>query len=321
MVSFCIGLVGCKKTENPIKYPYGIFPDSTINLEDINSPYDDFNVSLYHLNGNIIMVFSSNRGSTGGQFDLVQGMISFTFDQTNGVFGLGTDNTNDLFLSTLLKTANTGRNDLGPYSLFSTADGYEYWILSSENTSGDLDLFFLKNRPAFGTSLPVISGPSPIKLLNSQYDDAYISLNQDKDTVYFCSNPSGNFDIYMNRKPANTDLTTWFNSGYSFSANIESLNTSSDDKCPFVYRKVLVFASNRPGGLGNFDLYYSVFKDGKWGEPVNLGPEINTSYDEYRPVIGFSSDFENYYLIFSSNRPGGKGNYDLYFRGLTLPSE
>jgi len=81
----------------------------------------------------------------------------------------------------------------------------------------------------------------------------------------------------------------------------------------------MVFSSNRPGGLGGYDLYYSTLKGGKWSSPVNMGPRINTSSDEYRPVIGTSPDFTNMYLMFSSNRPGGKGGFDLYFTGVDFP--
>ena len=56
-------------------------------------------------------------------------------------------------------------------------------------------------------------------------------------------------------------------------------------------------------GLGGFDLYYSVFRNGKWSSPVNMGPEINSPANEYRPVLGIDLKFENRFLIFSSDRP------------------
>ena len=112
-------------------------------------------------------------------------------------------------------------------------------------------------------------------------------LNQD--SAYFTSNRDGNFDIYLQKRPADKDIASWFNLDYTASAKVDSINSTSDDKCPFVFRNIMVFTSNRPGGLGGYDLYYSVFKNGKWSSPVNLGPDINTSSDEYRPVIGLSS--------------------------------
>jgi hypothetical protein len=309
-------LTSCKKTENPIKFPEGIFPDSTMNLSDINSSFDDINTTLY---GNSLFIFSTNRESSGGQFDLVQGAMSFVFDQCSGEFGLGVEISNNPFLTKLINSATTTGDDFGPYQLFSTVDGFEYLLLSSENSSGNLDFYFLKHQPVFGNNLPDISGPYSVKLLNTSADDAYICFDSNVDTTYFSSNSEGNFEIFFKSKPSESALDIWFNEDYSASAKVDSINSTSEDKCPFIHKKVMVFTSDRPGGMGGFDLYYSIFRHGKWSSPVNFGPDINTSSDEYRPIIGTHPDFTNNLMIFSSNRPGGKGGYDLYFRGVTFP--
>lgn len=310
----------CKKTENPIKYPKGVFPDTVINITDINSPYDDYNIALYQLIGNSPIIFSSNRKSAGGKFDLEQANISFVFDQTTGIFGFGAKMTTDAFFDKLINKAKTPGNDFGPYRLFSTVDGYEYFLISSVNTTGNLDLFYLKNQPVYGSNLPEVYGPFPIKLLNTGSDDAYICFNFNQDSAYFVSNKDGNFDIFLQKKPQDKDLTSWFNLDYALPTKVDSINSSYEDKCPFIFKKIMVFTSNRPGGLGGYDLYYSISKNGKWSSPVNFGPRINTSSDEYRPVIGYQPDFTNKYLMFSSNRPGGKGGFDLYFTGVDFPS-
>jgi hypothetical protein len=121
LISICFS--SCKKTENPIKYPLGTFPDTVINIADINSAYDDYNVALYQITNYTPIIFSSNRKSSGGQFDLEQGIISYSFDQTTGVFGFGSKMTTDAFLDTLIGKAITPGNDFGPYRLFSTVDG------------------------------------------------------------------------------------------------------------------------------------------------------------------------------------------------------
>jgi hypothetical protein len=313
-------LTDCKKTENPIKYPKGTFPDTVINIESVNSQYDDYNIALYQLKGDAPIIFSSNRKSEGGQFDLEQANISFTFDQTNGDFEMNALMTNDAFLDKLINQAKTPGNDFGPYRLFSTVDGYEYLILSSVDDEGNLDLYYLKNQPVYNTSLPAIDGPYPVSLLNTESDDAYICFNTKQDSAYFTSNRDGNFDIFMQSVPSDMALSTWFSQGFSNSARVDSLNSESDDKCPLIYRKIMVFASDRPGGMGGFDLYYSIFRNGKWNFPVNLGPGINTSSNEYRPVIGYHPDFTNLFLMFSSDRPGGKGGFDLYFTGIEFPA-
>jgi len=312
-------IAACKKTENPIKFPLGTFPNSVINLEYLNSAYDDYNCDINQLYGEMYLLFSSNRGSSGGQFDFEQGMVSFIFDQTTGLFSHYTNMSNVPFLTSLINTANTDGDDFGPFSLFSTVDGYEYLITASENTDGNLDFFYFKNRPVYGSSVPDIMGPYPAPLLNTSADDAYICFDTDQDSAYFSSDIGGDFDIYLKIKPEETEIATWLDGDYSASEKVDSINSTSQDKCPLIYKKVMLFASDRPGGMGGFDLYYSIYRNGKWNSPVNLGPDVNTSSDEFRPRIWVHHEFTNHFLIFSSNRPGGKGGFDLYFTGVTLP--
>jgi hypothetical protein len=309
----------CKKDDNPVKFTDGTFPDSLINLEDINSSFDDYNVDPYVLYGNIALVFSSNRKSSGGQFDIEQGNISFQFDLTTGIFGLVSEMTDDSFTAKLIGQATTPDNDFGPYRLFSTVDGYEYFIISSVNEDGNLDLFYLKNPPVYGSNVPEITGPKPVTLFNTNSDDAYICFDSNMDSAYFASDRNGNFDIFFSKMASEKPLSELFDMHFIYSSKPDSINSTEDDKCPNVHRGVMVFASNRLGGLGGYDLYYSVFKNGKWNSPVNFGPDINTSSDEYRPVLGSVQDFTNSFMIFSSNRTGGKGGFDLYFTGLELP--
>ncbi len=70
----------------------------------------------------------------------------------------------------------------------------------------------------------------------------------------------------------------------------------------------LIFASKRKGGFGGYDLYISVKKDGEWDEPVNLGPEVNSKYDEISPFLTKSGTK----LFFSTNRIESFGNFDIY---------
>jgi len=114
-------------------------------------------------------------------------------------------------------------------------------------------------------------------------------------------------------------LDAWMSQNFASSTPVDSINSSSEDKCPFIFKKYMLFTSNRLGGLGGYDLYYSIFKNGKWGSPVNLGPGVNSSSDEFRPILGYNADFSNMFMIFSSNRPGGLGGYDLYLTNFNNP--
>ena len=73
----------------------------------------------------------------------------------------------------------------------------------------------------------------------------------------------------------------------------------------------LYFASDRPGGYGGIDLYYTMKdpKTGQWSVPQNLGPTVNTRGDEKTPFI--HSDSET--LYFSSTGHSGFGGYDIFY--------
>lgn len=73
----------------------------------------------------------------------------------------------------------------------------------------------------------------------------------------------------------------------------------------------LYFASDRRGGRGGVDIYKTVKNKttGQWSKPENLGPVINTPYDEKSPFI--HSDFET--LYFSSDGHPGVGGFDIFY--------
>ena len=60
--------------------------------------------------------------------------------------------------------------------------------------------------------------------------------------------------------------------------------------------------------MGGMDLWYSIVKDGVAEQPVNLGPRINSPYDEVTPYY----DQPNGVLYLASDRPGGLGGFDIY---------
>lgn len=68
----------------------------------------------------------------------------------------------------------------------------------------------------------------------------------------------------------------------------------------------LYFCSDMPGGFGGWDIYYSELKEGKWKWPVNMGPRINTPFDEL-----FPSAYKEL-LLFSSEAREGLGDFDNY---------
>jgi Tol biopolymer transport system component len=76
--------------------------------------------------------------------------------------------------------------------------------------------------------------------------------------------------------------------------------------------KTLFFCSNGPNSIGSYDIFKTVYENGKWSEPVNVGYPINSASKEGQLTI--SANGKTAY--FSSERPGGVGESDLYMVNL-----
>lgn len=73
-------------------------------------------------------------------------------------------------------------------------------------------------------------------------------------------------------------------------------------------REILYFCSDRDGGVGGLDLWYSIIENGISGSCVNLGIPVNSEADERTPFY----DEADKCLYFSSDRTGGLGGMDIY---------
>jgi outer membrane protein OmpA-like peptidoglycan-associated protein len=71
---------------------------------------------------------------------------------------------------------------------------------------------------------------------------------------------------------------------------------------------VFIFSGESYVTKGAEDIYACLKKDGKWGEPINLGGEINTPYQEWTPTL--SEDGKTIY--FASNGRNGEGGFDIF---------
>jgi len=291
----------------------GIFPTTPVNFEAVNSVYDDYNsASPFELYFEFPFVFSSNRESQGGNFDLVNYIAYYHYSSSSNLFYIDVYDGSYLFFDAAIVNINTQYNELGPMVIMAP-DYKNKLFLFASNRSGDLDIYYLK------IIIDEETWDSPILFnkVNSGSDDAYPTFNQAMTEIYFCSDSSGNFDIYNVNIPSSTDLISWIESDQSVTWESSSvLNSSADDKCPYIVGDLMVFTSNKSGGYGGYDLYYSKLKNNLWTTPVNFGPAINSEYDEYRPITMYDNNYENDLMIFSSNRPGGKGGFDLYYVGI-----
>ena len=154
---------------------------------------------------------------------------------------------------------------------------------------------------------------SPISLYS--YNDGATSISPSGKYLFFtsCERPGGygNCDIWFASKNE-----TGFEKPRNMGAKI---NTPGKDIQPSISGdgRTLYFASNRKGGYGGLDIWMSSLQDDySWSEPKNLGPMINTQFDEERPFIHPDDNT----LYFSSDGLPGFGASD-FFVTKKLPSE
>jgi hypothetical protein len=309
------------------KFRTGTFPDTPVNIQSINTEYNDYNSTFYIIGGTGPLCFSSDRNSSGNNYDIIYILLDVLMSKNTGVLtvdksanedvGLTCANAN---LSDAVSRINSSHNELSPCLILqgSFGPGYpcytnSYILLYANDESGNLDIKFTEN--ATNHYYKFIKN---LVFLNSDKDDAYPTVNIDTSAIYFCSNREGDFDIYRADIDKKNGLLAELNDSTPRTiTRITELSSDYDDKCPFILGNLMLFTSNRPGGYGGYDLYYSKYENGHWSGPVNLGDKINTEYDEYRPVIQTHlMNFTNDMVIFSSNRPGGKGGFDLYYVGI-----
>lgn len=80
--------------------------------------------------------------------------------------------------------------------------------------------------------------------------------------------------------------------------------------------KTIYFSSNMAGGFGGMDIYKSIWENGNWTIPENLGPNVNTSGNELFPY-----SYEDSVLYFSTDGMGGLGGLDIYTYNLNTKAE
>ena len=139
-----------------------------------------------------------------------------------------------------------------------------------------------------------------------QYNEGAESISQDGKYLFFtgCNRPDGlgRCDIYIAQKKGDD-----WSKPFDLSPPV---NTPGWESQPSISAdgKTLYFVSNRKGGYGGYDIWKSHLTDKGWGEPENMGPNINTMYDEQSPFI--HADDSTFY--FCSNGWPGLGGKDLF---------
>ncbi|MFY0653955.1 MAG: OmpA family protein [Cyclobacteriaceae bacterium] len=179
--------------------------------------------------------------------------------------------------------------------------------------SSYLDLYYADAKEDGDLSEPRVFH----KKVNSKYHEGPLSFYNDQNNVVFTRN-----NYFKGKAKTSTDGITklklyfadraksdkgkeddWVNirpfefNNDEYSIGHPSINNDGDK---------MFFSSDMPGGYGETDIYVTYFKNGSWGQPQNLGPEVNTEGKEMFPYANGD------YLYFSSDGLEGLGGLDLF---------
>lgn len=168
---------------------------------------------------------------------------------------------------------------------FVTADGSRLYFSSNRPVDGrtDWNTWYVELGGAGWGSPILATGP-----VSAAENEVFVSVARDG-TIYYASNKTGEGDLYRSRKLG------------AEPAELLAISSELGESNPAISPDgtVLVFAAERPGGLGGPDLYASREEAGTWSAPKLLA-RASSPFADFAPYISH----DGRYLFFTSERPG-----------------
>jgi outer membrane protein OmpA-like peptidoglycan-associated protein len=143
-----------------------------------------------------------------------------------------------------------------------------------------------------------------LEFCQAETNEATVAVSTDERNVYVYKDDAGNGDIFYSEFQDGRfkDLQPILDNGINTESWEPHITVAIDGNSKY-------FSSNREGGFGGRDIYRIVkLPNGEWSEPYNLGPTINTPYDEDSPFIAG----DNKTMYYSSNGPQSMGGFDVF---------
>ncbi len=177
-------------------------------------------------------------------------------------------------------------------------------------------LYFVKSTPQFTDWKIYVThytdghwSPPKLAPFSGKHRDADPFITADGQQLYFIS------DRPVNDKPRE-DMDIWVmdrarDGTWGEPRNLGApVNTTASEWFPTLSTNgTLTFGSDRPGGHGKTDLYRARRVEGRFAEPENLGPNVNSAADEYECCIAAD---ESFLVFMAAGRPDSLGSGDLY---------
>ncbi len=144
--------------------------------------------------------------------------------------------------------------------------------------------------------------PTPLPMhINTKGYEELCGFSSDGQILYYLSQSGQGFVIRTDTFSGETGMKyEGFFTGPFTSHPVADLIFFNDSLC--------MFASDMPGGFGGYDLYVSLLTSGNWSKPLNLGPTINSFFDDRFPFL----TRDGLTLYFSSNNTESIGGFDVF---------
>ena len=271
-----------------------------INSEFINTSGDDFAAIPF---GNRV-VFSSTRQDLKRANDK-KSKKNFAGGNPNQLFITERDNSGFLRTPAFLHSDLKNVYNQGPVSY--SPDGK--WVAFTANNFVEGTRHLPSSGLEMGIYIAAVEGSADFSEAvafpynGKGFSTGYPVWADDGKTLYFASDRPdgfGGFDIYMSRK-----------TGVSWTPpqNLGSvINSKGNEISPFHDGTSLYFSSDWHDGFGGYDIFRAEKSGKRYTNIYHAGTGINSSYDD----LSYSYDVKNDLGYITSNRPGGKGGYDIY---------
>ncbi|MCQ2286451.1 MAG: hypothetical protein MJZ76_06220 [Bacteroidales bacterium] len=214
----------------------------------------------------------------------------------------------------LSKEINTSYSE---YNGTMLADSTFFFTSLRPETSGDYENLFEEywSTKIYCSHLTISGFSTPkamsISINSPSYFNCNFTFNEAKNKVYFsrCLREASETGLQCEIWESDYSHGKWEKAKrITRKINLPGTTTTQPHLVEYDDCDILYFVSDRPGGYGGLDIWYSVNKGNKFGDPINLGSIINGPNDEVTPYY----DLKHNTLYFSSNREFSIGGFDIF---------
>ncbi len=238
------------------------------------------------------------------RFSSIKDRTSFDGTRIYNIYIAESEDTANFKKPAMLKSERSSLFNSGPMSI--SADGKTVYFTSETETGKASRKRNFKNHNGIfvaDRSGNDLSSIRPFKYNNTQYQVAHPAISPDGKYLFFASDMpggQGGSDLYY---------CEMINSEWSAPVNLgPKVNSPGAEIYPFMHQSgKLYFSSDRAGGVGGLDVYYTMLTFGNWDDPVILPDPINSSSDDFAFVA--QDDLQKGY--FATNRRASDDIYEF----------